>query len=306
MTSVRPLLLCLALLGCEARRPQAQDWVRSAPAPAATAISFRADWALQQPRLRVLLERYPLAGRSLDLFLTRVKLNLGQDPGRLTIYLTRPRLAAPSLGFLIQLGGFPDPGGLQVAIADVFPVEGSQSMENRDHPLFVLLDLDPYHIRAMADGEGRVWLGDGAVLARLATGPGQVSDDLAAASAWISRTAPIQGFIRPAELADQVPGELARNLPRGIDALAWGVTPGLDWNAPNGFELSVTGTEAAIEQASPWLQRFVAAAQAAPGAPAQPPEILQEARRLSLRCLLSQEQVDVAMARLDQPPLPCH
>jgi hypothetical protein len=292
MIFARTLLLCLVLAGCDARRAQAPDWVRSAPAGALTAVSFRTDWALQQPRLGTLLARHPMAGRALDLFLVRARLPLRRETGRLTVYLTRP-----GSGFLIQLGGFRDPGGVQVAVADVFPVDG-MSMDNRDHPLFVILDLDPSHIRAMVDDEGRVWLGEAALLARLAAAPARAMGDLAAMAGWVSES-PVQGFLRPAELGEGY-------LPGGIESMAWGVTPGPAADAPNGFELSLAGPGEAIEQASPWLQRFLAAVAAAPGPPAQPPEILQESRRISLRCPLSQEQVDVAMAKLGQPPLPCH
>jgi hypothetical protein len=298
MIFARTLLLCLVLAGCDARRAQAPDWVRSAPAGALTAVSFRTDWALQQPRLRTLLEGYPMAGRSLDLFLVRARLPLRREAGRLTVYLTRP-----GAGFLIQLDGFRDPGGIQAAIADVFPVDSSLAMDNRDHPLYVILDLDSSHIRAMADGEGRVWLGEAAALARLAAGPARALGDLAAPAGWISGSAEVQGFLRPAEPGA---GNLAANLPGGIESMAWGVTPGPAADAPNGFELSLAGSAEAIEQASPWLQRFVAAVGAAPGPPVQPPEILQERRRISLRCPLSQGQVDAAMAKLGQPPLPCH
>ena len=38
----------------------------------------------------------------------------------------------------------------------------------------------------------------------------------------------------------------------------------------------------------------------------QAPELLQERTRMGLRCPLSQEQLDLAMAKLDLPPLPCH
>ncbi|MDR3673118.1 MAG: hypothetical protein P4L36_19895 [Holophaga sp.] len=290
MIFARTMLLCLVLLGCE-RRTQVPDWVRSAPAGAVLATSFRADWALQQPRLQALLERFPMAGRALDLVLVRTRINLDQETGRLTVYQTRP---APAAGFLIQLGGFRDPGGLQVAIADVFPVD-SKALDNREHPLFVILDLDASHVRAVADGEGRVWLGDPAALARLA--PAAVPNgDLAASAAWMNAKAAIQGFLRPSEL----PEDLARNLPKGIVALVWGVNPGAGPDSPIGFELCLAGPGEAIEQALPWLQRFAATV-----TPSQPPEILQESRRVSLRCPLSQEQVDAAMAKLGQPAFPC-
>jgi len=310
---VRTLLLCLALLGCESRRGQAPDWVRSAPAAAVTAVSFRSDWALEQPRLRTLLEPFPLAGRSLDLFLMRVRLNL-KGAGRLTVYRVpsappaTPGEPAPAPGFILALSGFQDPGGLQVAIADAFPVAGAQTLDNRDRPLFVILDLGTSHIRATADGEGRVWLGDQAALARLEAGSGPERGALAASAAWISPAAAVQGFVRPpellAEVAGLLPGELARDLPRGIESLVWGVSPGPAPDSPNGFELSLSGSGQAVQRAAAWLQRFLAAATAVPGAPAPSPEILQESRRISLRCQLSQEQLDVALAKLGQPPLP--
>jgi hypothetical protein len=291
MMLARAMLLCLVLLGCD-RRVQAPDWVRSAPARAAMAVSYRADWALQQPRLERLLQAFPMAGRALDLFLVRARINLGEETGRLTVYQTQP---APAAGFLLQLGGFRDPGGLQVAIADVFPVD-SKAVDNRDHPLFVILDVDGSHVRAMADGEGRVWLGDPAALARLAAAPAP-EGELAASAAWINAKAAIQGFLRPQAL----PEDMARNLPKDITSLVWGVSPGAGADSPNGFELCLAGPAAAIEQALPWLQRFASAV-----TPSQPPEILQENRRVSLRCPLSQEQVDAAMAKLGQAPLPCH
>jgi len=308
MIFARPLLLCLALLGCEARRAQVPDWVDSAPGAAVMAVSFQAEWAMQQPRLRTLLERFPLAGRSLDRLLTRAGINLRGETGRLTVYLLNPEPPSSPRGvplppsFLIQLGGFRDPGGLQVAIADAFPAD--PAAEDRDHPLFAVLDLAPHRIRAQVDGAGRVWLGDLDVLARRSEGRSQA---LAGAAAWISPGAAVQGFIRPALLLDdfkaELPGDLARNLPRGIESLAWGVVPGRARDALNGFELSLAGNDQAIQHAQPWLQRFLGAANALPGVPAQAPEILQETARISLRCQLSQEQVDVAMARLDLPPM---
>jgi hypothetical protein len=84
------------------------------------------------------------------------------------------------------------------------------------------------------------------------------------------------------------------------------VTPGPRQDSPNGFELALAGSPEAIQRSAPWLQRFVAAVMAVPGPSGQIPEILQESRRIGLRCQLSQEQVDAAMLKLDQPPLPCH
>jgi len=79
-------------------------------------------------------------------------------------------------------------------------------------------------------------------------------------------------------------------------------SPGAD--AADGFELSLAGSADAVQGAAPWLQRFLATTLAGPGAPGPLPEILQESRRISLRCQLSRDQLDAAMARLNQPPLP--
>lgn len=308
MIFARSMLLSLVLLGCQARRPQAPDWVRSAPAAAVAAVSFRADWAMEQPRLGDLLESYPLAGRSVDLLLTRARINLCQANGRLTLYLSTPSQPGLDPAYLIQLSGFPDPGKLQVAIANAFAVDGLQSMDNRDHGLFVILDLASAHMRAMVDGEGRVWLGDKAALARLGE-PGARNEALAASVAWTSAADVAQGFIRPPELLDdrsgRLPGQLARSLPAGIQSVAWGMSPGSGQDPFNGFELAMTGSDAAVQRVEPWMQRFLAAVGTNPGSLAQPPELLQEAARIGLRCQLSQEQVDAAMARLNQPRLPC-
>jgi hypothetical protein len=289
MILTRGLLLSLAMLSCEARRP-APDWVRSAPAGAVMAVSFRADWAMEQPRLRNLLEPYPMAGRSLDLLLMRARINLSQGIGRITVF--KGNTGEP----VIQLGGIRDPGGLQVAIADAFPVEGGQAA-NPDRPVFVVLDLGPHHIRAMADGEGRVWLGGQAALAGLAAGGARADGALAEASGWISPGAAVQGFIRQPE---------TWSLPKGIDVLAWGVTPGPGPDSLNGFEMALAGSKDAIQGVAPWLERFLGSTTAMAGTPPQAPELLQERTRIGLRCPLTQEQVDVAMAKLDQPPLPCH
>lgn len=309
----RTLLPCLLLLSCEARRARVPDWVQSAPATTVLAMSCASDSVVSDSRFQGFLERFPPAQRALADFQGRVRLDR-QGPGRVTVYLSN---AAPSgnpshgpvqpVEFLIQLSGFRDPGRLQVAIADAFPSAGTLPMDNRDFPLFVVLDHAPYRIRAMADGEGRIWLGDLGSLARLSFGSLFNWGRLAASSDWIRGAAPIQGFMRPPGLLqgaghDQ-PGELARDLPEGIETLAWGVTPGTGPGplAQNGFELVLTGSTAAILAVAPWLQRLVDTTAAMQGASAQTPEILQEGRRIALRCTLSREQLNVAMAMLNLP-----
>jgi hypothetical protein len=276
------------------------------------AISCRAGWALKPPNFQGLLERFPPAWPAMDLFLKRTRIDARQDAGRVTFYLTRPAGeggtktgGAPPLGFLIQLGGFRDPGKLQAAVADAFPAEGTLPMDNRQFPLFVVLDAQPWRIRAMADGDGRMWLGDQASLAGLGSGSGPAQAALAASSGWISRAAAVQGFIRPPELlaetADRLPGDLARDLPRGIESLCWSLTPGPAQDSPSLFELSLVGSKDAVQRAGAWIQRFLAAAAAVPGASLESPEILQEDLRIGLRCQLSQRQADAVLARLNQP-----
>jgi hypothetical protein len=317
MTFARTLLLCLLLAGCGPRRPQAPDWLRSAPPSAVMAISCRAGWALKQSRFRDLLDSYPPAGAALDLFIRRTRIDPRQDTGRVTVFLTRPTPVGAAggsgtqpPGFLIQLGGFRESGKLQAAVADAFPAEGAMSMDNRELPLFGIMDARPRRIRALADGQGRIWLGDEASLAGLGEDAARAQAALAGSAGWISRAAAIQGFIRPQELlpgsGGGLPGDLARDLPRGIESLSWSLTPGLAQDSPNLFELSLSGSPEAVQRVASWLQRFVAAAAAIPGTPVESPEILQEERRIGLRCQLSQRQVDVVLAKLDQPPIRCH
>src|SRR5208337_2354805 len=115
--------------------------------------------------------------------------------------------------------------------ADAFPAEGAMSMDNRELPLFGIMDARPRRIRALADGEGRIWLGDEASLAGLSEDAARAQAALAGSAGWISRAAAIQGFIRPQELlpgsGGGLPRDLARDLPRGIESLSWSLTPGL-------------------------------------------------------------------------------
>lgn len=310
MVHPRTLLLCLVLLGCGHRRPGIPDWVVSAPASAVMAISCRADWALGQPGLRVLLEGYPMAGRSMDVLVARARLETRHETGRITLFLTRPPAASGlpgDPGFFLQLGRFRDPGRLQVAVANAFPAEGTLPLENREAPLFVITDAHPMHIRAMADGEGRVWLADLAAMAGRGLQPGADRALLGASAEWLTASAPVQGFIRPQELREdssaRLPGDLARDLPRGIEAVAWSLVPGRNPDAPIRFELALAGSTEAVERAASWLDRLMAVAMAVPGQSLDTPEILQESRRIGLRCLLSQGQVDLVLSKLDQPPV---
>lgn len=300
------VLLCLAL-ACQNRRAGAPDWIQGAPADTVAAVSCATGWALAGTHCQTLQQACPQAGRALAVLLERARFDPGGS-GRITLYLGGAA-PGPNGQWLIQLGGLKDPGKVQAAIADAFPVQGALAMDNRGLPLFTVLDLEASPVRAVADEAGRIWLGLPAALDRLDQRRLGSEAGLAGCAEWISRKAAVQGFIRPQAPpgdADRRQGaDTARQLPQGIEALAWGVSPGPSGDALHGFELAMAGGRQAIRQAAPWLQDFVAAAQAVPGAPGQLPEILQERRRIALRWRLTQAQLNVVLARLGQPAVPC-
>ena len=298
-------------VGCRGRRPKVADWVLTAPAPTVMAVSGATGWVLEQPHFQSLLERYPMAEQCLDLFLKRAKINPHQETGRVSFYVladlpldgsgSKPQ---PS-DFLLQLGGFKDPKALNMAILDAFPQEGSFPIDGREVPIYVLMDINQYHIRAAVDGEGRVWLGDLKALTKLGSGRIPARDPVLDSARWTNGAAPFQGFLKPQGLLKQASAklspEVARNLPQGIDSLAWSVTPGQGPNALHRFELAITGSPEGILEVAPWLQRLVAAATGMQGGSSQAPEILQEQRRIGLRAQLSQDQVNLALGKLNQP-----
>jgi len=309
------LMLGLVLAGCGPRRGQAPDWVLSAPRGTAAAVSCTAAWALDPAHFQPALHDTPLASQSLAMFLERTRMDPRQPTGRVTLYQV-PAPAAPGGGdpaqpadareFLLQLGGFQHPGQMLVALADGFSAAGSLPMDHRDLPLFTILDRDTRHIRAMADGEGRIWMGDLPALIQLGFGHFGAGRAVATAVQGFSPEAAVQGFLLPEELpeaGDRVaaPG---RRLPRGIRCLAWAVTPGSGVAPLHRFELVLVGSRTGIQEGALWLDDLVAAAQSLPGAPLQPPDLLQESRRLGLRWLVTQGQLNLVLGRLHQPALP--
>lgn len=297
-------------LSCQGRKVKVADWVLTAPAPTVMAVSGATGWVLEQPHFQSLLDRYPMAGQVLDLFLKKAKINPNQETGRVTFYILADLPLGPEgasllpSSFLIQLGGFRNPAALNLAILDAFPQEGTMPVAGRDLPLYVLMDYNQNHLRAVVDGSGRVWLGDLGALAKLGASLPAL-DPVRDCARWTNGAAPFQGFLKPQGLLRQASAklstEVARNLPQGIEALAWSVTPGTGPKALHRFALAITGQPEGIRAVAPWLQRFVAAATGMQGASGQAPEILQEPRRIGLRAQLTQEQVNLALARLDQP-----
>jgi hypothetical protein len=321
MTCARSILLCLALVslvaGCRDRRAE-PEWLRSAPGSAPAAISCPVGWTMDRTHLRAALGHHPEAARALERFLERTRID-PRDPGRVTFYLARPEGPASAStppeaagagrapDLVVMLSDFANPGQLQAAIADAFPLAAG---EITDPPHYSVLDLPPFRFRALVDREGRIWLGDLDALTRMGSIRPRYRGELAAALARIGPAAWFQGFILPEPLLTDttagLPGELARSLPHGVAALAWGLTPGPDPAAPNHFELTLTGPRGAIQHSAGWFERLLAAAAAMPGTPAPSADLLQENHRLGMRCQLSQEQTDLMLLKLGLPVLPCH
>lgn len=309
------LPLLLAPLGCKPKAPQGTPWIRTAPAGTQVALSGRAGWVLDNRQFQSLVTRNPLAEQVLELFLKQARIAPKVDKGRISFYILDLPKEAKDLestvdSFLIQLGGFSDPLALQAAMANAFPPEGTLAVGGKEFPLHVVLDYNQVHIRALADAEGHIWLGELRALAALGTrGSLAKGHPILRASAWTSGDAALQGFILPEGFRAQLkndkgvasPRDLARELPPGIEGLAWSLQPGEGKNAVHLVELSVVGTPAAISQITPWLQRIGALASTQQDGGAQPPELMQEATRAGLRCQLSDAQVAQLFSKLNQP-----
>lgn len=310
-----PALLLPALLlllpGCRAHRSLGPDWARSAPAGTSVAFSGEAGWILDRPDFQDVLRRFPLAEQSLDLFLKKAGIAPKQDKGRISLYVldlkleageAKPKVQVPR--FLIQLAGFQDSEALQRAVVESFPGEGSLSVDGREWPLHVILDVNQWHIRALLDGEGRVWLGDLASLAAL-SGSRRPDPGLMAAAAWVDPRAELQGFLRPETVLQgaqaALPQEAQSMLPRGLDALVWSVSPAPNPEAPYRFALSVTGSREGIQRATPWIQRFVALAGTTQGRTVPAAEMIEEPTRVGFRAQLTGSQLEATLGRLAAP-----
>lgn len=311
--------LAAALLAPACRRgPAAPAWLQAAPSGSQTAVSGRLGWLLQDPTFRQSLAQAPEAEQALDLFLQRAHIDPAADPGRLTVHLMDlPKDGAPTQGILLALDQFKDPKALQLALASSFPPEGTLRWDGRDCPLHVILDVETprlkAHLRALGDPSGRIWIGDLETLTRAASGHFGPAPALAKAAAWISPDAPLQGFLRPEALLQswkaRAGEDLPLDLPRGIAYLAWSVSPPAQKDQPYGFELALSGDEAGITQATPWVQRLAAVAGSVQKGQAPPPEIQSGKDWVSLRMRLTSGQVEQVLAKLGQsfvslPPRP--
>lgn len=275
------------------------------------AVSGQAGWVVQRREFQNALGQFPLADQALDLFLKRARVNPQGETGRITLYAMDLQIEASlkaksldSANFLLQLGGFKDPKNLLLAVTEAFPMEGSLQTPKGELPLYVLMDFNQYHLRLVFDGQGRIWIGDLAALATL--GKAQTPTlAVQRAAEWIDGQAPIQGLLIPEallkEASQKLPKEFAKELPKGIEALTWSVTPSPVKDAPHSFALAITGSPEGIQQVSPWVQRLVALVSSMPGAPSQATDVLEERTRVGLKAQLSSAQLEAVMARLSQP-----
>ena len=309
-------LACLPLaFSC---RPKARipAWVQAAPGDSLAAFSGEAGWVLTHKEVQSFISRDPMVERALDLFLQKAHINPRTETGRVTFHV----IGVPQKGedtlqkglehALIQLNQFKDPAALLAALAESFPQEGSLHIQGRDWPLYVILDVEAQgvkaHIRAASDEKGQVWIGSLDALNRMAAKAGLgAQPDAALAAEWISPRAPFQGYLQPEALLGglrrNLEGSVIKDLPRGVNALFWSITPAAEQDQPVRFELALAGTPEGINQVTPWLQRLVAATNAVQPTPGAAPELMQEKRRVALRCTLTAEQLKLVMEKLGQP-----
>jgi hypothetical protein len=316
LLSVAAVVACLSFaLSC---RPKAHvpGWVKVAPGDSVAAFSGEAGWVLTHKDVQSLLARDPMVERAMDLFLQKAHINPRIETGRVTFHVVGvPGKGAESLQqglehVLIQLNQFKDPVALVAALAESFPQEGSLRLQGRDWPLHVILDLEVHgvkaHIRAASDEKGQIWIGSLEALNRMAAKATlDAQPDVALAAEWISPRAPFQGYLQPEALIGGLRKSLdisaLKELPQGVHAIFWSITPATEKDQPVTFELALAGNPEGINQVTPWLQRLVAAANAVQAAPGSAPELMQEKRRVGLRCTLTPEQLRLVMEKLGQP-----
>lgn len=315
-------LVCLPFASSCRPKARVPGWVQAAPGDSLASFSGEAGWMLTHKEVQSFISRDPMVERALDLFLQKARINPRTETGRVTFHVIgMPQKGEETLQkglehALIQLNHFKDPAALIGALSESFPQEGSLHIQGRDWPLYVILDVEARgskaHIRAASDEKGQVWLGSLEALTRMAAKEGLASrPDVGLAAEWISPRAPFQGFLQPEALLGGLRQNLegssfVKDLPQGITALFWSITPGEEKDQPVRFELALAGTPEGINQVTPWLQRLVAATNAVQSAPGAASELMQEKRRVGLRCTLTAEQLKLVMEKLGQPGFSLH
>lgn len=314
-------LVCLPFASSCRPKARVPGWVQAAPGDSLASFSGEAGWMLTHKEVQSFISRDPMVERALDLFLQKARINPRTETGRVTFHVIgMPQKGEDSLQkglehALIQLNQFKDPAALIGALAEAFPQEGSLHIQGRDWPLYVILDVEARgakaRIRAASDEKGQVWIGSLEALTRMAAKEGLASQpDAALAAEWISPRAPFQGFLQPEALLGglrpNLEGSFVKDLPQGVHALFWSITPDEDKDQPVRFELALAGKPEGITQVTPWLQRLVAATNAVQSAPGTAPVLMQEKRRVGLRCTLTAEQLKLVMEKLGQPGFSLH
>jgi len=316
LLSAAVALVCLVFAPACRPKSRVPGWVQVAPADSLAAFSGEAAWVLTHKDVQALVSRDPMVERALDLFLQKAHINPRTETGRVTFHVIgMPQAGTDNLSkslehVLIQLNQFKDPAALVTALAESFPQEGSLRLQGRDWPLHVILDVESQgvkaHIRAASDEKGQLWIGSLEALTRMAGKAGLgAQPDAALAADWINPKAPFQGFLQPEALLGglrkSLEGSLIKDLPQGVHALFWSITPAAEKDQPVSFELALAGTPEGVNQVTPWLQRLVAAASAVQASPGSTPELMQEKRRVGLRCKLTTDQLKLVMEKLGQP-----
>jgi len=325
-------LLAILVAGCRDMRPQAQDWMVSAPEKTILGVSGQLGWILEMPEFRKYITRYPIFDQALELFLDRAAIDPSSETARISLYV----LNIPNDGntvtsaedlrglALIQIAGFRDVKAIQRVVVETFPPEYSLKIGGREHPLFVVLDFNQIRVRLFFDDSGRLWIGDLSALEEIAKKRRSgISDYLARASEWLPATGALQGFAQPELIPKHAFKELDAFIPAGIKGLAWAVTP-VDkkgqaapatpqasqaaGNALQAFQavnldLCVTGTEDAVTNLKPWMQRVVAIASTLAGDGMMPPETIQEGARMGVRCQFKQDQLETALKMMNMEEL---
>ncbi len=306
------VLALTPVLGCHPKGSKAPAWVQSAPLGCSMALSGQLGWLVENREFQAALAKFPLADQTLDLFLRKAKIHPEGETGRVTLYVfdlpkdSNGKPEAMAGEFLIQFDGFRDPRALQLALAESFPPEGSIVIDKKDCPLYVMMDINNVKVRALVDPQQRILVGDLRALGRRSSqGTFSQRPNAMGAGEWIDPTAPIAGFVNPDALlkgiGSKLPGEVTREIPQGLDSLVWSITPAPDPKSPHRLELAIGGSPEAINQASHWVQRLVAAAGQIGVQQQVAPVLMQEKTRVGIRCTATSDQLNAILSNLGQP-----
>ncbi len=323
MKTPKSLLACLILVtsllvpACRSKGERQPTWVTTAPGDAVFAFSGSLGWALQQPSFQSTLHKVPALEQVLELFLKQARINPATESGRVSLFvlsgikdldLKNPNPEDLAKNVILALSDFKDPKSLMTAMAEAFPPEGSLMVKGREYPLHVILDINTWHARALLDDRGQVWLGELTTLSRL-TKSSSLPKPLGAATAWLSKASAFQGFMSMDLISKQMNdlkqaigkdrNPLALELPHGIEALAFSVSPLPGRQDAHRFELILTGTPEGIHDTGPWVNRLMGGASSLGGGAGLPaPELVQEKTRIAMRCPMTVEQIDALLNRL--------